>query len=328
MAGSHKKQHTIPRSYLAAWIEPVTPTGQTSAIYLISKDEKTIRRKSPEKSFTQTDRYTVHLRDGTRDLTVEHALGDLESDFQGVLRAVRQGEKLTLLQKAKLSAFTAAMMGRSKQQGDWILKQQLEHLETIKEMEKAHGAEPITSKDMEEALGNHHAQLVVNCIQVMAPVLFRMVLTIFTTNDPTGFITSDAPAVMYNPKSHTFPPMYRSPGLLQRDVEVTLPLSPQHLALFSHHPSSRLYIPMATGDVDEANRTTYFFCEKEFVSRTGEVRDAWVSERQKPADAWNEESAPNFDIEGPVTADKVVTQYEELKEFHDGWRQNIFLKED
>jgi hypothetical protein len=328
MAGSHKKQHTIPRSYLAAWIEPVTPPGQTSAIHLISKDEKTVRRKSPEKSFTETDRYTVHLKDGTRDLTVEHALGNLESDFQGVLRAVRQGEKLTALHKAKLSTFTAAMLGRSTQQGDWMLKQQLDHLEVIKEMEKAHGAEPITSKDMERALENHHARLVVGCIQTMAPVLFGMVLTIFTTNDRTGFITSDAPAVMYNPRSHTFPPMYRSPGLLQRDVEVTLPLSPQHLALFSYHPSSRLYIPMADADVGEANRTTYFFCQKEFVSRTGEVRDAWVSERPKPADAWNEETAPDFDIEGEVTADTIVNQYEQLKEFHDGWRKNIFLKED
>jgi len=328
MAGSHKKQHTIPRSYLAAWIEPVTPTGQTSAIYLISKDEKTVRRRSPEKSFTQTDRYTVRLKDGTRDLTVEHALGTLESDFQGVLRDIRHGERLTALQKARLSTFTAAMMGRSKQQGDWILKQQLEHLEQIKEMEKVHGAEPITSKDMEEVLRNHHAQLVVNSIQVIAPVLLRMVLTIFTTNDPTGFITSDAPAVMYNPKSHTFPPMYRSPGLLQRDVEVTLPLSPQHLALFSHHPATRLYIPMADGDVDEANRTTYFFCEKDFVSRTGEIRDAWVAERQKPADAWSEDAARNFDVEGPITADKIVTQYEQLKEFSDGWRTKIFLREE
>jgi Protein of unknown function (DUF4238) len=116
MARSHKKQHTIPRSYLAAWIEPVTPSGQTSAIYLISKDTKTIKRKSPEKSFSQTDRYTVHLKDGSRDLTVENALGDLESNFQDVLRVVRRRENLAPLQKAKLSAFTAAMMGRSKQQ--------------------------------------------------------------------------------------------------------------------------------------------------------------------------------------------------------------------
>lgn len=328
MTVGHKKQHTIPRSYLAAWIEPVTPAGQTSAIYLISKANKTVRRKSPAKSFTQTDRYTVRLKDGTRDLAVEHVLGALESDFQGVLHSIRHEEKLTMLQRAKLCTFTAAMMGRSTQQGDWLLKQQLEHLEKIRKMEKAHGAKPITSKEMEDALENHHAQLVVNSIEVIAPRLFRMMLTIFTTNDPIGFINSDAPAVMYNPKSHTFPPMYRSPGLLQRDVEVTLPLSPRHLALFSHNPAPRFYIPMTPADVDEANRTTYFFCEKEFVSRTGKVRDVWMSERQKPADAWSEDAAPNFEVTGPIRAEKVVAQYEQLKKFHDSLREDIFLEED
>jgi hypothetical protein len=327
MAGSHKKQHTIPRSYLAAWVEPVTPPGQTSAIYLISKEDKSVRRKSPEKSFTQTDRYTVRLKDGSRDLTVEHALGSIENDFQAVLRAIRQGQRLNPLQKAKVCTFTAAMMSRSKQQGDWILKQRLEHLEQIKDMEKTHGVDPIASLEMEEALQNHHAQLVVNGIEVIAPVLYQMTLTIFTTTNRTGFITSDAPAVMYNPKAHTFPPMYRSAGLLQKDVEVTLPLSPQHMVLFSHRPSSQLYIPIGVNDVDEANRTTYFFCESEFVSRTGEVRDAWVTEREKPADAWNEEAAPNFDVEGPMTVEQVVNQYEQLKEFHDGWKGEIFVKD-
>ena len=82
------------------------------------KNDRTVRRKSPEKTFTETDRYTVMLRDGTRHLEVENYLGDIENDFQGVIRAVRANEALTLRHRAKLATFTAAMLGRSKKQGD------------------------------------------------------------------------------------------------------------------------------------------------------------------------------------------------------------------
>jgi hypothetical protein len=222
MAGTHKRQHTIPRTYLSSWIEPVTPAGQTRAIYLVSNEDRTVRRKSPEKSFTETDRYTVHLKDGSRDLRVEHYLGGIESEFQDVLSAVRQEQPLTIRQRAKLCTFTAAMLGRSKKQGDWMLQQRRGHIEKIKEMEKAVNARPITSTQMEDSLLNHHASLVVQVIEAAAPVLFGMTLMILTTTDPVGFITSDAPAVMLNPRAHTFPPMYRVPGLNQKDVEVTL----------------------------------------------------------------------------------------------------------
>ncbi len=30
--------------------------------------------------------------------------------------------------------------------------------------------------------------------------------------------------------------------------------------------------------VGEVNRTTLFFCEKEIVSRTGEMKDSWFAE--------------------------------------------------
>src|ERR1700674_3290723 len=114
---THKKQHTIPRSYLAAWVEPVTPSGQTSAIWRISKDLSSKRRKSPEKSFTEVDRYTIHLEDGTRDLTVENSWARIENDFLDVLKAIRRRDPLSATQRSKLSIFTAAMMGRSKKQG-------------------------------------------------------------------------------------------------------------------------------------------------------------------------------------------------------------------
>ena len=284
----HRKQHTIPRSYLASWIDPITPTAQTGAIWRISKDRLEKWRRSPAKTFTETDRYTIRMTDGTRDLSVENTLGQTEADFQPILAAIRRRQNLTARQRAKLAIFTAAMMGRSKRQGDHWLAQWMEQVEKMKRIEEKFG---ITggrrqSDRLERVLENSHANLVVNMIESAAPILTAMTLTILTTNDTDGFITSDAPAVMYNPSAHRLPPFFRSPGLLQPDVEVTLPLSPHELALYCRQPLNLLYTPIPDKCVDEANRTTYFFADEEFISWKGNTREAWFEKRDPPPDAW------------------------------------------
>jgi hypothetical protein len=271
MAKTHKRQHTVPRSYLHSWIEPVTPPGLHAAVQLVSKRDRTVRRKSPEKTFTETDRYTVLLNDGTRQLAVENYLGDIENEFQGVLRAVRANEDLTPRYRAKLATFTAAMLGRSKKQGDWMMQQFRGIQERIQQLETRMNAAHRTSNDMEEYLRNLNAQLVVGVIQSAAPVLFQMSLTICTTDDATGFITSDAPAVMLNPKAHTFPRQYQSPGLMQRDIEITLPLTPKHLAVFTHQPDALHHVVLSEPSLDEVNRTTCFCADEYIVVRTGTV---------------------------------------------------------
>jgi Protein of unknown function (DUF4238) len=152
--------------------------------------------------------------------------------------------------------------------------------------EKFGGTEPKLSEKLARGLENSHGELVINTIKVAAPVLSSMTLTILTTDDPDGFITSDAPAVMYNPKAYELPPFYRSPGLLQPDIEVSLPLSPRELALYCRQPLRFLYTPVPDKVVDEANRTTYFFCDKEFISWKGTTKEAWFELREMPADAW------------------------------------------
>jgi hypothetical protein len=259
MTKTHKKQHTIPRSYLASWLEPVTPPGQTSAIHLVSKGDQTVRRKSPVKTFTETDRYTIHLKDGTRDLRVENALSQVESDFQGVLRALRQKLKLLPLHRRKLAVFTAAMLGRSKRQRDWMLGQWKQVQDIVDQVERAHDAGTASSEEMADFLANHHARLVVETIQTVTPILLIMNLKIFTSDDPNGFISSDTPAVMCNPFAYKYPPKYRAPGFAQRNIEVTLPLSPHHFAMYSHGLPTFSYSALDKNMVDELNRRTAAF---------------------------------------------------------------------
>ncbi|WP_109486425.1 DUF4238 domain-containing protein [Occallatibacter savannae] len=294
---SHSRQHTIPRSYLAAWVDPVTPAGQTGAIWRISKDRSKKWRRSPEKTFLETDRYTIKLNDGGRDLSVENTLAQTENDFQLILKTIRRRQTLTPLQRAKTAIFCAAMLGRSKKQGDYWLEQWKQQVEKLRRMEKKVGAaEPSLSQKLEESLANSHPDLAINTIKSAAPVLSTMSLTILTTKDPDGFITSDAPAAMYNPGAHKLPPLYRSPGLLQKEIEVALPLSPQELALYTWKPMRYLYTEIPKSLLDEVNRTTYFFADQEFISWKGNLNEAWFVVREAPPDAWeNQAGGPSIE---------------------------------
>lgn len=223
---------------------------------------------------------------------MENTLGRTEFDFQDVLRAVRRKLPLTLTQKAKLSVFTAAMLGRCTRQGDHWKQQWDSHVEKIKRIERRYVAEgALMSDQLVEANQDSHARLVINTIATCAPILFAMNLTILTADDRLGFITSDAPAVMYNPRAHTLSPLYRSPGLKYPDVEITLPLSPKYTALFTHKPIGSFYLPLEQRLINEVNRTTYFHCENEFVSRTGDWDDVWFEEREMPVDAWERQQS-------------------------------------
>ncbi len=56
---SHKRQHYVPRSYLKAWLDPACPPKQTPYVWIFEKDQRTGRRKSPEKILRETDMYTI-----------------------------------------------------------------------------------------------------------------------------------------------------------------------------------------------------------------------------------------------------------------------------
>lgn len=321
MTKTHKHQHTIPRVYLRSWLEPYTPAGQMAAIHILAKESKEVRRKSPTKSFTSNDRYTVHLKDGERNLDVENYLGRIESDFQGVLQAVRNRQNLSTSHRAKLAVFTAAMMGRALVQSD-SLRRQLQPLEEI--VEKA--GTPEQAEELSEYIRNHAAYYTTSTIEASAPMLFNMVSSILITNDATGFITSDNPAVMFNPNAYKLPPFYRPPGLATIDVEITLPLTPKHLIVYTHRRHLPFYQSVDLKTVDELNRRTWAHAHQEVVSKTGIVKDIWSQPGEPPKDAWNPESDPILSKQ-PRFAENIpaVEKLRQSTLSHEYWRSRTWL---
>jgi len=134
-----KKQHIIPNCYLKAWCDPVTPPGHSPSIWRISKDGFTKKRKSPEKSFTSTDRYTITLPNCERSLALEDTLSVLEGQFTAVLKRVRRREPLTAVDRARLCLFAAAMHSRTMAQGEHWREEMVRFRDQVEAMEQGHG---------------------------------------------------------------------------------------------------------------------------------------------------------------------------------------------
>jgi hypothetical protein len=216
-----------------------------------------------------SDRYTIHRPNGTRDLTVERALGLLESDFVGVLKRIRSREDLLGKHRLTLAWFTAAMMARTERyagpmrEGIRASQIQAAHLEHLRNVE------PALSQKLEDELRNLVPEVTSTLTVLLAPILLRMNLTVFVADDEAGFITSDEPCVQCIPGSREYP-FIGHPG-----VEVILPLSPLHLALFCWSSRRSFYADAGADWVNQANCRLFFACQREFVSWKGLVRDEW-----------------------------------------------------
>lgn len=281
----HKNQHVIPNCYLKSWCDPRTPEAHNPYIWRISSDGTQKKKKSPEKSFRANNRYTITMPDGGRNLVIENTLGGIESQFVNVLSRVRRRERLTPRDKAHLCLFTAAMHARSVAVGEhWRKFYEGVHSQVVA-LEKKHNTTPTTSLETADMVKHAHPYLVESSVEVLAPMLFRMPMTILVTRDEFGFITSDNPCVWFVPNAHRMPPMLRHPSLSQPGIEITLPLTPQHLLLISHRTFSP-YVDARQETVDEANRSCRFNCTEEFVSWKGETLPYWFDPGKEPQDSW------------------------------------------
>ena len=121
------------------------------------------------------------------------------------------------------------------------------------------------------------------------PLLMKMKCFVLCTNSEIGFITSDAPAVWFDPEWHKKPPLYRSASFSDPKLEITVPLSNQMLVLMhgeANAPRLVQYVDIADDAVAELNRRTRFRCDKEFVVRIQRAEPRWFEQGTMPADAW------------------------------------------
>ena len=297
----HKKQHWIPQSYLKAWADPDAPEAGPH-VWRFSKDGQRSSRKAPRGIFFEDDLYTIRLADGARDLTIEHGLAGLESQFVEIRdNVLAQGTQPDAHQDLLLRAFIAAMQSRTRAhlehwQGQF--RTLLDQMDKMRDavMSKApderdkfikalgptvSSGESHSYEEAEQVAHGPVGPMVVAMVQSQLPALVQMNLAVLTTDDDLGFVTSDEPCVWFDPQAYKRPPMYRAPGLAFPTIEVTLPASPSHLLLLSWHPLTG-YRAVPTAVLDDLNRRTRFYCDEYFVCKRNQKRDVWFDPGKPP----------------------------------------------
>ncbi len=298
--GSHKAQHFIPSSYLAAWCDPDTPAHMQPYVWVFDPNGGEGRKRAPRNLFTEKDIYTIQMPDGSRDLRIEHALSKLEKGLKSLVTDfVTRHRQLPQPRLSKLVAFIAAMHGRTPQAREIQRRLWQDMLETekLKESDLA----TLSASHSERAAGGSNLPqnsqvrleklrraaespmqfLLPGAIKDGLPMLSQMTMTIMHTDEPS-FITSDSPVTWFDPTVPRDKFLTHQSSLSDKGIEVAMPLSPRH-SIILHHPITPFMKPVkyfraSTSTVSALNRRIAHYADKAIVSWQDGFDPTWLIE--------------------------------------------------
>ena len=129
----YKNQHFITESYIKAWCDPQTPNG--AFVWVVSKNQHSVSRRSPKSLFAEEDFYTVYDSNGQRILELEQELHKIEDKFI-LLRdqKLQKHRPLTPEDRRTIAIFVAtkfARIKRQKEDGQQIWKEYWEFIDSL-----------------------------------------------------------------------------------------------------------------------------------------------------------------------------------------------------
>lgn len=273
MARSNKGHHKIPRTYLQAFVD------STGMVWVADRNFYLFSQK-PENTLTEGDYYLIKFPTGGGTLDIETKyLNGIEGSYADIYRTkIEKRLPITEEEKARLAIFVASMMERQPMKRLSLekffndAKEIVEHLRALPESAKKQSALLPSSPasvsipadeflKMGEDIGSLHTLLIPETVPDIALILFRMKWGfMIRPADADPFMTSDNPCVMMNPIAENEfgrGTMGAQPGLAQKDVEITLPISPD-LTLFCSWlvKTDCSYLLIDATTTDEINRRT------------------------------------------------------------------------
>lgn len=150
-----------------------------------------------------------------------------------------------------------------------INKELIGHTEA---MEKAHGIGSKESDKLRAHAENGDKINILKLLPSLVEILSQMSIGFLCAKGSSKFVTSDDPCSLFNPDLQW--QRFYGPGLQQKNVQLTLPLSPSIALCLSWSPL-RGYVEWGDSEVEEFNRMTVGHCYKYFVSHNSKVRRHW-----------------------------------------------------
>jgi len=271
-----KDQHFVPQCYLRQFVDPNTPPQYEPYVWVFSKDGRKKKKKAPTNIFKERDLYTLQLRTGENDYSIEKTLAQVESEYASAFEhKISNKLPLSAEEHLGLCIFVATMLQRTLRHRDNIERFLDELIEKTEVMEKAHGAEPKKSLELKSYKENAHKLGVVQLMPDITELLIHMSIAFFCAdNNGAYFITSDDPCTLFNPDLQW--QKYYGPGLAQKNIELILPLSPD-IAVCMTWGNLKGYMHYEKGRIDELNRMTRGHCQEYFISHSSKKKRIWFS---------------------------------------------------
>lgn len=269
-----KSQHIIPRCYLKQFVDPHTPIGYEPYVWLFERGNKQGKKRAPENILAKTDFYTLKLKNGEKDYSIEKNLAQIESDYASVFEhKIKDKKPLDYDEHVVLCAFVAAMLQRTLKQKERVENLYDRLIEKAERMEAANGMPPRMSLELKERKEWAHKLTLMETVPEITKILLQMNLAIFCTNKNGSFITSDAPCFLFNHRLQW--QRFFSPTFGQKNVEVRMPLSPEIAICFSWANNLRGYLNISPDWVHELNRMIYGHSHKHFIANSSKLKRGW-----------------------------------------------------
>lgn len=277
-----KQQHYVPQCYLREWIDPTTPPGQEPYLWIFDRNGRNPRRKAPKNILRRNDLYTLKIAGTGKNYSIEQTLSQLEGEYASVFRTkITQRLPLSEYEHILLCAFAATMLQRTLRHRDtleYFFDELISHTESL---ERQHNIAPTESRKLRTIRNNAHRINIVQLLPDLTKVLTQMSVAFLCADRHSArFVTSDDPCNLFNPDLQW--QRFYGPGLGQKNVQLTLPLSPNIMMCMSW-TNFRGYIAWDTKHVDEANRMVIGHCYRHFISHRRKTKRGWF--RAYPIDA-------------------------------------------
>ncbi len=265
-----KNQHTIPKCYLKQFVDPTYPKKHGPRVWLFKRDSRIGEAKSPASMLTGEDVYTIVVN-GQKNYTIETTLNKLEDKYAR-LHKKKIAKRLPLNDEEHiyLCAFVAAMMFRTTGHRK-SLARLFDQLE-----DHANGNTEFLER-LRHARENSHKTDPITMLPHVVEILMNMHLAFLCAdNSAVKFISSDNPVVLFNPRLQ-WAPGFVGPGLMQKHIEVVMPLSPNTCTYFTWHDFFRGYMHIDETRAQEQNRLIRGHCDEYFIASSPKVSRIWFS---------------------------------------------------
>lgn len=319
---THKAQHFIAQGYTRAWRDPNRAAHEEPYVWLFVRDgptaDKPGKRKAPANIFTEPEMYTITPANdpGGRDLSLEHGLARIESDFCAVRNDFIEPRKaLGLHERAVVLAFAATSQFRTPGFRDHTRSQWQPILDMGREIEEqmakatpeerakagrrppslagiGRERECLTLEQVQQIVDQPLQTMLAAYASALVPLLAKLTnFSILCTVKTPGFISSDEPTTWFDPEWPKRPPMFQALGLMYETVEITMPISPTRMLFLGRQNEWPEYMDLDALDFDERllnemNRRTCRLAREKIAVSRNEFRSVWAEQGEPPPDAW------------------------------------------